>query len=330
MFIKKVTFIYLFIIFFTSNGFSQSSFYSNDLSEKEIRELVDDRDDWKEKAAEYQRKLEEFKRIPRTPDDSRELEMKSREIYRLRSELEGVKRFSEIQKNRLELDIERIKDHVDRAKSNRANIQKKLNEAEDKLLELNKTIEDQQTLIVNFRQEIEGYKEIISEQEAEIQARMAELIRTKILISEKGTDVLVRPKRRKPIYLNISDNDNTVPLKLIRRNKGFWVSTMYYKMASEMTEGRYPKAKFYLYSEYAALPIVKNERITLDISELPVKIEKRPGTREFNEYIEQGVFYRNIPTFIKLPNNRKLRKGSYYFLMIIDGKISVLNFFEIV
>lgn len=330
MFITKITLISLFLTFFTLNGFSQISFYSNDLNEKEIRELVDDRDDWREKAAEYERKLEEFKRIPRTPDNSRELETKSREIYRLRSELEGVKRFSEIQKNRLKLEIDRLGNQLDREKSNRANIQKKLNEAEDQLLELNKTIEDQQTLIVNLKQEIEGYKEIISEQEAEIQARMAELIRTKILISEKGTDILVRPKRKKPIYLNISDNDNTIPLKLIRRNKGFWVSTMYYRMASEMNERRYPKAKFYLYSEYAALPIMKNERITLDISELPAKIEKRPGTREFNEYIEQGVLYRNIPTFIKLPNNRKLRKGSYYFLMIIDGKMSVLNFFEIV
>ena len=330
MFVKKITLASLFLIFFVSNVSSQISFYSNDLSEKEIRELVDDRDDWKNKAAEYKRKLEEFKRIPRTPDNSRELETKSREIYRLRSELKGVKRFSEIQKNRLELEIDRLENQLDREKSNRANIQKKLNRLEDQLLELNKTIEDQQILIVNLRQEIEGYKEIISEQEAEIQARMAELIRTKILISEEGTDILVRPKRRKPIYLNISDNYNTVPLKFICRNKGFWISTMYYRMASEMNKRGYPKAKFYLYSEYAALPMMKNERITLDNSELPEKIEKQPGTREFNEYIDQGVLYRNTPKFIKLPNKQKLRKGNYYFLMIIDDKLSVLHFFEIV
>lgn len=292
--------------------------------------MVDDRDDWKEKALEYERKLAAFQQIPKTPENARALETKSREIYRLRSELQGVKRFSEIQKNRLELEIQRWKDQLDREKDNRANIQKKLNEAEDQLLELNKTIEDQQTLIVNLRQEIEGFKEVISAQEAEIQARMAELIRTKILISEKGTDILVRPKKRKPVYLNISDNDNTIPLRYIRKNKGFWLSTMYYRMSSEMNERKYPKAKFYLYSEYAALPIMKNERITLDISELPAKIEKRPGTREFNEYVEQGVLYRNIPTFIKLPRSKKLRKGSYYFLMIIDGKMSVLNFFEII
>jgi hypothetical protein len=326
---KTIAFYFLFF-FVLSNSFSQISFYSNDLSEKEIRELVDDRDDWKDKASEYERKLEAFRSIPRTPDNTAELQEKSRDIYRLRSELQGVKLFSETQRKRLKAEADRLEDLLSREKNNRANIQKQLSKTQDQILELNKTIDDQQVLIVNLRQEIERYKEIISDREAEIQARMAELIRTKILISEKGTDILIRPRKRKSIYLNMSDNDNTIPLKYIRRNKGFWLSTMYYRMASEMTEKRYPKAKFYLYSEYAALPIIKNERITLDISELPAKIEKNPGTAEFKEYIEQGVFYRNMPTFIKLPSNKKLRKGSYYFLMIIDEKMSVLNFFEII
>ena len=297
---------------FSLVGHAQTAFYSNDLSKDEIWNLVDDRDKWKKQS----KVLEDELKKARAANDVAAITRANRKLYSLRTQLEGVKQLAAAEKSRLEGQLSLLR--KDAAKN-----QKAIADLQQKVAELTETIGEQQKFIVNLQDEIQALRGKVSEQELEIQDRLLELEYARLLVSRNGSDVAITTNKRRKIRSGAHINQSQLRLKMLNRSKRLFVQTSLYRLSSEVRQSKefYPEAQFYLY-EVATGTQIMDKKFVLSQSETA----KPKRKDELPESAKQGIVFWGLAE-VAIP--RKLTKGNYYYLIVIDKNVTVMDFFDL-
>lgn len=314
----RLTTIILLQFFFVLHLFAQRGlvFYSNDLTPMDINNLVDDRDKWKVMSQEMESRLEKLKaEREKGIVGNHNLERANRQLFVDKSRLEGLVRLFELEKIKFKNELEFLRKDKERNK-------KKILELESKILSLEKIIQEQHSLIAILGAEIRHYKSVVSDQAKEIQKRTSELVKSRLQITKLGTDILIQTNRRKKIKSGLRENGNAFYARCVKRSKGLYIKTTYYLLSDEaLKQKNYPKGQFYLYGEFDYKPIL-SKRFLLEHMEVPKKAFRKK-TSDFVELSSQGIVFWGIQ-YLKL--RRKLPKGNYYYILIIDDKITVMDY----
>lgn len=304
--------IHLFLVMLTLSGNAQTVFYSNDLTKDEIWGLVDDRDKWKKRSEALETELGKARKV----NDRAAVYKANQQMYRLRTQLEAVQRLSQAEKERLEGQLAQLKKDATKNARTIADLQQRI-------AELNQTIQEQQRLIVNMQDEIVHLRQKVTDQDLEIQNRLLELEYARLLTCRNGADITVLTNKRKRVQSGLRANNKVLRARYFNKKKQFVVQAAHYRLFDELEKSRdfYPKATFYLYNTTNNTAIVNDKSFVLTQSEVPKP--KRKG--ELPESARQGVaFWGNS----EINLSHKLNKGNYYYLLVIDERVTVMDFFE--
>lgn len=289
-----------------------TAFYSNDLSQKDIFRLVEDRKKWRNKANELQKQLDRIEPAdPNSEAEKQALRQTNNRLYEEKTKIEGLLILTA-------QNLERAQMRLNQLQQARVADQAALKEAAQKIEDLSVIIRSQKSLIGQLEDKIGNLQSVVRELERELFKAEAFLRQAKLQVFKAETDVFMVMNKRKNIKAGFKENNNVLPFTKFKRARKLIISSGVFLDAEEAAQylRKKPRAEFYLY-ELGSSKAIGSKKFTLEFSSysLPPLLMVSAGAESV--LTETGKLFWGISE-INL-SSKAIKKGDYYYILDIEG-----------
>ena len=183
---NKLLLIFLFLLT-SQNLIAQSAFYSNDLSEKDIWNLIEKKREWEKETKRLQLKLDQAamlnEKADRTATENSQLKSINQGLYKEKGRLNTLLYFTQIQ-------LEDTKEQINALKREKSDLQDRINLLKDKERYYLRSLKAQFKLIQKLDARLNDLEAEIDQQNYIIFNQKLELKRTILNLSKIGSDLL--------------------------------------------------------------------------------------------------------------------------------------------
>lgn len=329
----KLPTILLLLFLSPTSTLCQSAFYSNDLSEKDIWNLIENKRKWEEEANRLQLKLDQANALStrknRTDEENTELKSINQGLFKDKERLQTVLYFTQLQ-------LEHTKEEINTLKNQKRELQDRINILKDKEREYRKSIIALFRLIQNLDAQIEQLQDKVDKQNYIIFNQNMELRRTVLNLSKIGSDLLFAQTRgffsKRLIYSSLRDNSKTISLKTLKKKGEVFVKAQYYLSPEEWKKVKKNKVKaqISIYEMGGTQTLTKQSFNLKPLTENSTPLLIELLGEDYKAYepgqLVSGMGKIAIAGLIK---RKKIDRGSYYYILEIDDKIRLSDRFEV-
>jgi hypothetical protein len=292
-----------------------TAFYSNDLSQKDIFKLIEDRKKWRDKADELERLLDKVEvKDPTSEAEKQALRRANSRLYEEKTKIEGLLIMTA-------QNLERAKNDLAREETAREIDQQKLKKASEKVEDLKAIVLGQKSLLNKLESKLEGLQRVVKELERQLFKSEALLRQAKLQVFKGETDVLLVTHKRKHLKTSFKVNNNVLPLCRFKRTKKLYMRTGIFLDSDEYRQysKKKPKAEFFLYKLGSSREIA-SEKFFLEFSasSLPPLLTVSSGEANFTD--EAGRLFWGIAEMDLSSKSKGIEKGDYYYILDIEGR----------
>lgn len=291
-----------------------TAFYSNDLSQTDIFNLIEDRKKWRRKANELQKLLDRIEpKDPTSEAEKQSLRKANSRLYEEKTKIEGLLIMTA-------QNLERAKSDLAREERAREIDQQKLKKANEKLEDLKAIVRSQKSLLSNLEGKLDELQGVVKELERQLFRSEAFLRQAKLQVFKAETDVLLVTHKRKHIKTSFKANNNVLPLCRFKRTKKLFMRTGIFLDSDESSQysKKKPKAKFFLYKLGSSKKVAYEKfHLEFSASSLPPLLTVSSGKTNFTS--EAGRLFWGV-TEMDLSSKKGIEKGDYYYIIDIEGR----------
>lgn len=310
-----VIFIFVISVCFVRIASGQAdatAFYSNDLSQRDIFKLVEDRKKWREKADRLQRLLNNTQ--PKNPNSEAEkqaLRKANAQLYEEKTKVEGLLLLTA-------QNLERAKAELERCQKAKKMNQTALKRANEKVEDLSAIIRSQKALINKLNGKLDNLQSVVRELERQLFKAEAFLRQAKLQIFKAETDVFLVTNKRKNIKSSFKANNDVLPFCRFKKTKKLLIRSGVFLDTEESRRYRKdkPKAAFYLY-ELGSSRSVGREKFYLEFSSYSLPPVLMVSNEKDRFSTEVGKLFWGVAELDL--SNKDIEKGDYYYIIDIEG-----------